>query len=76
MPSHYCRSNTKKEYLEPELTLSRMYNFYVEKCQEESVVPAKSHLYRKIFNTEFNLDFHVPGAIFVWNMTHKKTQTP
>lgn len=37
-----------------------MYNLYVEKCQEESVVPAKSHLYRKIFNTEFNLDFHVP----------------
>lgn len=60
MPSHYCRSNTKKEYLEAELTLARMYNLYVEKCQEESVVPAKSHLYRKIFNTEFNLDFHVP----------------
>lgn len=58
MPSHYCRSNTKKEYIEPKLTLSRMYNLYVEKCQEESVVPAKSHLYRKIFNTEFNLDFH------------------
>lgn len=37
-----------------------MYNLYIEKCQEVSVVPAKSHLYRNIFNTEFNLDFHVP----------------
>lgn len=37
-----------------------MYNLYIEKCQEASVVPAKSHLYRIIFNTEFNLDFHVP----------------
>lgn len=39
--------------------LVRMYNLYVEKCQEELVVFVKFYLYRKIFNIEFNLDFYV-----------------
>lgn len=47
MPSHYCRSNTKKEYLEAELTLARMYNLYVEKCQEKISCPCKVSFIQK-----------------------------
>lgn len=60
MPSHYCRASSSKEYLAPDLNLSKMYNLYVEKCAENDVVPVKSHMYRNIFNTEFNLGYHVP----------------
>lgn len=60
MPSHYCRASSSKEYFASDLNLSKMYNLYVEKCAENDVVPVKSHMYRNIFNTEFNLGFHVP----------------
>ena len=60
MSSHYCRATTRKEYLAADLNMTRMYNLYVEKCTENDIVPVKSHYYRHIFNTEFNIGFHMP----------------
>lgn len=54
--SHYCRSSSDKKYLPPELNLTKMYNYYVEKTSE----PLKIHMYRKIFNYEFNMAFLQP----------------
>ena len=69
--SHYRRASSKKEYLEAGLTLSQLYAKYVESCAERSsaaeadadrerFIPVKQHVYRQIFNYEFNLEFHKP----------------
>ncbi|MES9881020.1 MAG: hypothetical protein ABW185_09085 [Sedimenticola sp.] len=60
IPSHYCRATTKREYLEADLSVNKMYNLYIERCEERHIVPLKKHIYRYIFNTEYNIGFHVP----------------
>lgn len=54
--SHYCRSSTEKKYLASDLTLRKMYNFYLEQATE----PLKFCMYNKIFNEEFNYSFFKP----------------
>jgi hypothetical protein len=59
--SHYCRKdNPNRKFLSPELNLRKMYHLYVEKCSSLNTSAVKEHYYRHIFNTEFNLAFHVP----------------
>ncbi|CAG9814709.1 unnamed protein product [Phaedon cochleariae] len=61
MESHYCRSKTKRKYISSELNITKMYELYVEKCDEENVLdPVSSAVYRKIFCSEYNLGFHRP----------------
>lgn len=55
--SHYCRSDTRKQYLESTLSISQMYNLFKEKYPDSVI---KDSMYRRIFVTEYNLDFHVP----------------
>ena len=58
--SHYCRASTKKEYLESTLSLKKMYEMYLAKCEGESHIPVKESMYRHIFNHEYNIEFHKP----------------
>ena len=58
--SHYCRAKTNKKYLEAELTIEEMYNLYKQTCEKEKNTYVKSLYYRYIFNTSFNINFHVP----------------
>jgi len=58
--SHYCRRNTKKEYFSAELNLKILYEEYTKKCLEAGQQPAKEHMYRTIFNHEYNIEFHQP----------------
>lgn len=58
--SHYCRIDTKKEYLEGTMNLNRLYLLYTEFCIEKQIEPVKIHIYRNIFNTEFNIEFLKP----------------
>ena len=66
--SHYSRSdNRKREYLDENLSISRMYLLYLEKhepqVKETGAKPeVKEWLYRKIFNEEFNLSFGYPRS--------------
>ena len=60
VPSHYCRKDTNKEYLPGDVNLQTMYDLYAEECQELGIVTEKIWLYRQIFNTKFNISFHVP----------------
>jgi len=71
MESHYRRAASKKKYLDSGLTIARLYGKYVEKCTEQLLVAesdigkerftaVKEHVYRGIFNHEFNLEFHKP----------------
>ncbi|WAR18439.1 hypothetical protein MAR_000277 [Mya arenaria] len=60
MESHYCRKDTNKDYLGPELSVSKLYSLYLEKCREQSQSPVSLSIYRKIFNYEYNIAFHHP----------------
>ncbi|XP_060590180.1 uncharacterized protein LOC132745308 [Ruditapes philippinarum] len=60
IPSHYCRSNSSKEYLEPGLNVNIMYKLYLEHCANILRKPLKRGMYREIFNKEYNIGFHIP----------------
>ncbi|XP_046684392.1 uncharacterized protein LOC124370146 [Homalodisca vitripennis] len=60
--SHYCRAKTAKEYLSPDLNISRMFDMYLEHCKELKVKPLSISMYRSIFNNEYNLDFLLPKS--------------
>lgn len=56
--SHYCRAQTKREYLESHLTVKLMHRLYKEANPTTCV---KESYYRHIFNSMFNLGFHKPS---------------
>lgn len=59
--SHYTREkNPNRKYLNPGLTISKMYDLYKEKCEAEMTEPKKLKYYNKVFNTKFNLHFKTP----------------
>lgn len=55
--SHYCRASSTREYLHSELTVSKMYDLFVEENNNED--KPCIDLYRKVFR-ENNLSFHRP----------------
>ena len=55
--SHYCRRDTNKVYLSGQLNLRILYEKYLEYCHERGEATAKEHLYRQIFNQEYNISF-------------------
>ena len=58
--SHYCRKDTRREYLGANLSVSKMYDLYVNQCKEKEVTYATLRVYRNIFNNKYNLGFHQP----------------
>ena len=59
--SHYCRSNTKREYLESSLNLSKMYKLYRNKSINAGFKEfASQWKYDDAFSKEFNIGFHKP----------------
>jgi len=83
VPSHYCRSSSTKEYLEPGLSLTMMYELSCEVCDK---VPVKLSMYRTIFQNEFNISFKMPkkdandaacdekNQAHILDKTHSKTE--
>lgn len=60
MESHYCRSQTKKEYIEGSKTVAELYRDYKTSCQEQNIPYSNYLMYYGIFNNEFNLAFFNP----------------
>lgn len=60
VPSHYCRKESRRQYLDPKLNISQMYKLYKKECSESDIECLKESYYRHIFNTCFNLSFHKP----------------
>jgi len=66
--SHYCRADSKREYLEVGLTVTRMYDMFCEQRSaqrsrnglEDEIENVKIHTYRRIFCNEFNIAFQMP----------------
>ena len=56
--SHYSRAdNPHREYLTPDLTLTKLYSLYKEYCAEKGEHPVSDWVYRKVFNENYNLGF-------------------
>ncbi|KAG8294870.1 hypothetical protein J6590_108570 [Homalodisca vitripennis] len=61
--SHYSKEKSEKHFLGTELTIEKIYQLYMDKCNESNVDPklrAKKWLYSDIFNKEFKLSFKPP----------------
>jgi len=58
--SHYCRSTSKRQYLDPNLSISKMYELYVKECNETGQKQVSLSLYKKIFCENHNLSFFKP----------------
>lgn len=63
--SHYIRQDSKREYLENGLSVSKMYRLYTEWIQEkptdsDNLIKATLRQYNDIFNIDFNLSFFKP----------------
>ena len=56
--SHYCRHDSKKEYLPHDL--SEMYRQYLEQCDKIKAPKVSFYIYSRVFNEEFNIAFHIP----------------
>ena len=61
--SHYSRqSNPNRCYLQGVSSVAEMYALCVASCEQTNEQPVKEHLYRNIFNYEFNLSFKLPRS--------------
>lgn len=60
IPSHYCRAQTKKEYIEGGKSVADLYRDYKDLCQENNKPYANYLMYYTIFNQEFNIAFYSP----------------
>lgn len=60
MESHYCRKDTHKLYLDPTLSIRKMYELFQESHKNESNLPSEG-VYRNIFCTQYNMDFFTPS---------------
>lgn len=58
--SHYCRKDTQKCYLDANLNVLQMYANYKAKCIGKNIEPVSQKIYRKIFDSEYNIGFHHP----------------
>ena len=58
--SHYHRAKTSREYMEAKLNLAKMYDLYKEECRAKNQKPVKVHVYRDVFNSDFNIAFMKP----------------
>lgn len=64
--SHYSRNkNENKKYLSPLLNVTKMYELYLGKCNEQGLdekYSVKLSMYRHVFETKFNLSFGHPKS--------------
>lgn len=58
--SHYTRKKSQKKYLSPGLTIKKLYIEYCSKCSDANRNRLSETMFRKIFNTRFNLSFKRP----------------
>jgi hypothetical protein len=60
VPSHLCRAETTKLYLEANLNVAKMHRLYLEwKVENSGLNPASLRQYRDMFNS-FNFSFFTP----------------
>lgn len=58
--SHYCRAQTKKEYIEGSKNIAQLHRDYQELCKNRGSPAANYQMYFEIFTKEFNISFFYP----------------
>lgn len=58
--SHYCRRDSNRKYLNPNLNIRIMYDMYQTECANNGNQTVSLYMFRHIFNSKFNLHFHQP----------------
>ena len=57
---HYVRKSSTRKYLSSHLSITKMYELYLQQKKANDKGFVKRSYYRKVFNTEYNLSFHQP----------------
>lgn len=57
--SHYCRKTSQRQYLDLALTITKMYNLYLQEYPQRMNYISEI-TYRRIFGTNYNLAFYKP----------------
>ena len=60
IPSHYCRKDSRKLYLDPELNISILHRLYLSFCEERKETPVHFQIYSKVFHS-----YNPPLCFFV-----------
>ncbi|XP_069357325.1 uncharacterized protein [Maniola hyperantus] len=61
VPSHYCRQDSSKVYLPQEYkNVTNLYKLYKQHYVDQDVDVVSDRIFRKIFQDNFNIGFHVP----------------
>lgn len=60
IPSHYCRAQSSREYIDGSKNISELYRDYTETCKKENVEFGNYQMYYTIFTKEFNLASFAP----------------
>ncbi|KAK5642408.1 hypothetical protein RI129_008575 [Pyrocoelia pectoralis] len=71
IPSHWCRKDTSKEYLEAHLNKEIMYRLYVEYCQEKQSKPVSKTVYKEAIIKK-NIGFYHPRKDQCWCYNYKE----
>lgn len=58
--SHYCRADTRKEYIDGSKNIAEIYRDYVKQCEEKREASANYTMFNRIFNDNFNIAFYQP----------------
>ncbi|CAG4961692.1 unnamed protein product [Parnassius apollo] len=58
--SHYCRAQTKQDFIEGGYTIAALHRDYIEACKLESKDYVSYQNYYNIFVKDFNISFWVP----------------
>ncbi|XP_075986434.1 uncharacterized protein LOC142983446 [Anticarsia gemmatalis] len=58
--SHYLRKQTTREYIDGGKNITDLYNDYKKDCEDKGEDFVKIHIYRKVFNQDFNISFFIP----------------
>lgn len=58
--SRYCRRDSSRKYLSPDLNMTIMFKLYEEECNLKSHRAVSLYMFRHIFNTRVNLNFKQP----------------
>jgi len=61
VPSHYCRSRSSRKYLPVDMrNLSFVYKLYRKEREKKNEKFVSKEIFRRIFQTKFNIGFHHP----------------
>lgn len=58
--SHFCRAQTKRQYVDGSKTVRELHRDYVEECKQNNQIPGNYVMYSRIFNVEYNISFFKP----------------